>query len=243
LPEGHMEACISGDFHAVETWCSTNIPSYTDTVTIPANITVFVSANHSFEFGQLNIYGILQLHPTASFPANHSFTLTVFNGGVLADLNDESYTLPNATWFLPNGSVFYVYINGTISTHLQTQFCTQLTPPKCSTLFTKDSGPLTVAVSLRAHIAILKAIALIAVRSGFASWPETWLGSQLPPDDICEKNKQCDLLIMPSVRLATTKHDIRSLFKSFSSEVQRRNLLKKTSHSRIYPIDSFMADD
>jgi hypothetical protein len=104
----HFKACQSGDYDAAATWCRRKIPTASDIVFIPVNFTVIIPALSRPEFFRIEIHGTLQVHIDSLFPPAHSFTIGIFNNGLLTDTGktDEKN---QTTWYFPSNSILFIY--------------------------------------------------------------------------------------------------------------------------------------
>jgi hypothetical protein len=67
-------------------------------------------------------------------------------------------------------------------------------------------------------------IHLVAIRTGDITTSTTWCGGQVPTFDICNKNDECNLLILPDVTLTIGSTADQPLFNSIKSIDNRGTL-------------------
>jgi hypothetical protein len=139
----HYTACQSGNYDVASTWCADDIPTASAIVDIPAPFTVTIPVDSQPEFFRLDIHGVLEVHIDAKFPPAHPFTISVFDSGILTDV-EISNKNNLVEWLFPSNSILFVHIEGQIRTKLPVVIC-NADSSSCTTSFNRTTGSFTIA--------------------------------------------------------------------------------------------------
>jgi hypothetical protein len=139
----YYTACQSGNYDVESTWCADDIPHVSSLVNIPPTFTVMIPDNSQPEFFRLDIHGVLQVHIGARFPPDHSFTISVFNGGLLSIVGISKKN-NEVKWLFPSNSILFVYIEGKILTKSPISIC-NVDLSICKSSFNSSTGSFTIA--------------------------------------------------------------------------------------------------
>jgi hypothetical protein len=106
---------------------------------------VIIPALSRPEFFRIEIHGTLQVHIDSLFPPAHSFTIGIFNNGLLTDTGktDEKN---QTTWYFPSNSILFIYFGGRIQTGLPVAIC-NLNSTSCTEAFRRADKSWTILLT------------------------------------------------------------------------------------------------